>query len=149
MKIHINKVSVVFTILISLLLVGCSKQPQKIETSEYPQIELKVENIEEVRNKLISEMSKADFSLSSSSDSLLEFRKQLKPWEAKFFGSLLQTEVNFKGIDCTFNTVNGTTTIKGKPYLLFKTYTNKDAKRDMHDNASYYNEAQTFLNSSK
>lgn len=150
MKTNINTFGVVLAIIISLFMAGCSSnQPQKIGTSEYPQIEIKTENIQELKDKLISEMSKAEFSLSSSSDSLLEFRKQLKPWEITFFGTLLQTKVDFRGIDFTFDTISGTTTIKGKPYLLFKTYTNKDAKRDMHDNASYYNEAQTFLNSSK
>lgn len=128
---------------------GCSQQPQKIEISEYPQIEIKTENIQELKNKLISEMLKVDFLLSSSSDSMLDFRKQLKPGEAVFFGTLLQTEVNFRGIDFTFDTVNGITAIEGKPYLLLKTYSGKTAKRDMHKNSSYYNEAQTILNSSK
>jgi len=149
-KTNINTFGVVLAIIISLFMAGCSSnQPQKIRTSEYPQIEIKTENIQELKDKLINEMSKLDFSLSSSSDSMLDFRKQLKPGEAVFFGTLLGTEVNFRGIDFTFDTVNGITTIKGKPCLLFKTYSGKTAKRDMHENASYYNEAQTILNSSK
>lgn len=145
---------VLLFLFLSLFITGCVNQPQKIGTSMYPQVEVKNENIQELKNKLIQEMSKIDFSLFSSNDFMLDFRKPFKDGEDTFGRAMMQaadkSDIDFKGVDFTLYTINGTTTIKGKPYL-FKTfrYGSKTEKVDMSNNSNYYNSVQNILNQVK
>lgn len=144
-----KKLIIVFVV---LFLVGCTQQPQKMGNTTYPQIELSSTDISHMKNKLVGELTKSDFSLMESSDFKMDFRKQFKDGEDAFARGMMQaadnSNISAKGIEFTFYTIGNITTVKAKPYL-YKTFPfnrQMPEKFDMSNNNSYYNNAQNVLN---
>lgn len=139
-------------IAISFILSGCTKQPERINSSSYPQIDIMNKNDKDIRNQLIATMSEKNYSLVDASDYKMGFRKVFADGEDAFARALMQSTdgstIDSRGVDFTFYTIENKTTIKAMPYL-YKTfaYNRKTPEKfDLKDNNNIYNDIQKVLN---
>lgn len=139
-------------IIVNLMFSGCTKQPERISSTLYPQVVIINKNDKDIKNKLIALLSEKNYSLVESSDYKMDFRKAFADGEDAFARALMQSTdgstIDNKGIDFTFYTIENKITIKAMPYL-YKTFAyNRKApeKFDLKDNNKIYNDIQQILN---
>ncbi len=145
-------IKICFIFIFSIVLVGCTKQPERIGSSSYPEIQLLNKDTKTIQNKLVARMLDKGYYLVESTDFKIDFRKDFLAGEDSVARAIMQASdgstVDSKGIEYTIYSINNQLIIKGKSYL-YKTFSyNKKApeKFDLTNNNAHYNHIQTILN---
>lgn len=138
-------IKICFIFIFSIVLVGCTKQPERIGSSSYPEIQLLNKDTKTIQNKLVARMLDKGYYLVESTDFKIDFRKDFLAGEDSVARAIMQASdgstVDSKGIEYTIYSINNQLIIKGKSYL-YKTFSyNKKApeKFDLTTQLSHIN----------
>lgn len=138
--------------LITFMLIGCANQPNKVGTTQQPQVIVETSKIQLFKDKLVMLLADKDYYVVDSSNYKFDFRRDFKTNEDATARALMQavdgSTINSKGIEVFILTQTNNTKIKAKPYL-FKTFSynrKNDEKYNMSNNNRWYNEVQSILN---
>lgn len=139
----------------TFVLSGCVPQPERINNTLQPQVEMTIEHFDTLQDKIVNLMAAQDYYIVSVSKYALDFRKNFGPNEDTFARAVMMSmdnsNIDSRGVDFYIIPMQNKILIKAKPYL-YKTFSYNrmpSEKLDMSNNSNYYNRIQTILNELK